>query len=165
VPALLLYMWDLKNLGSWGWFAVLVYIMATALRLARFNVMNALQAEMPQPPKAYFLGVPAPMGALLAILPLFLDLSQFLEGRDLTVFSAIYLIFIAFLMISKLKTISLKAIRFNNKFALPAIFCFAILVALLITKTWEAIVFIDVAYLCYIAFAFYRSIMRSRRRV
>ena len=45
-PALILYFWDLKELKSAGWIAALVFAIAAALRLARFNVM----AEDPNRP-------------------------------------------------------------------------------------------------------------------
>ena len=40
-PAFILYIWVLDDAGKVGWIAVLVFAIATALRLARFNVMQA----------------------------------------------------------------------------------------------------------------------------
>ena len=37
-PALIAYVWTLKELGRWGWMAAFVYCACAALRLARFNV-------------------------------------------------------------------------------------------------------------------------------
>ena len=38
-PAVVGYLWLLKDLGKLGWFAVFLYVAATALRLARFNIL------------------------------------------------------------------------------------------------------------------------------
>src|ERR1700693_5749025 len=65
-PALILYMWGLNEFKSVGWIAALVFAICAALRLARFNVM----IEDPNRPAwaaNYFVGVPAPGGALTAL--------------------------------------------------------------------------------------------------
>lgn len=38
VPALMLYIWILKDAGSLGWISALIFAICAALRLARFNV-------------------------------------------------------------------------------------------------------------------------------
>src|SRR6195952_6158730 len=63
-PALILYFWGLHDLKSAGWIAALTFAICAALRLARFNVM----IEDPNRPAwagNYFVGVPAPAGALM----------------------------------------------------------------------------------------------------
>jgi CDP-diacylglycerol--serine O-phosphatidyltransferase len=58
-PALIAYVWSLKDLGRWGWFAAFVYCACAALRLARFNVNTAVVD------KRYFQGLPSPAAAAL----------------------------------------------------------------------------------------------------
>ena len=58
-PALISYVWALKGLGKWGWFAAFVYCACAALRLARFNV-NTHVVD-----KRYFQGLPSPAAAAL----------------------------------------------------------------------------------------------------
>ncbi len=58
-PALISYMWALKDLGRWGWFAAFVYCACAALRLARFNVNTAVVD------KRFFQGLPSPAAAAL----------------------------------------------------------------------------------------------------
>jgi CDP-diacylglycerol---serine O-phosphatidyltransferase len=58
-PALISYIWALKELGRWGWIAAFVYCACAALRLARFNVNTAVVD------KRYFQGLPSPAGAAL----------------------------------------------------------------------------------------------------
>src|SRR5205823_7862134 len=50
---------------------ILVFALATGLRLARFNTM--LEVEKPKWQSDYFTGMPAPAGAIAVLLPLYLD--------------------------------------------------------------------------------------------
>ena len=70
-PGLILYFWQLHDLGNGGWIAAMVFAISGGLRLARFN------ATMDDPNKPafaanFFTGVPAPMGAILVLLPIYL---------------------------------------------------------------------------------------------
>ena len=58
-PALLLYLWSLHEIKGLGWFAVLVFVIAAALRLARFNV-NIEVVD-----RRFFQGIPSPAAAAL----------------------------------------------------------------------------------------------------
>ncbi|MFT7325329.1 MAG: CDP-diacylglycerol--serine O-phosphatidyltransferase [Rhodoferax sp.] len=58
-PAIIAYVWVLKDLGRWGWIAAFVYCACAALRLARFNVNTAVVD------KRYFQGLPSPAAAAL----------------------------------------------------------------------------------------------------
>src|SRR5215470_19649306 len=75
-PGLILYFWSLHELKSAGWIAAMVFAICGGLRLARFNVA----IEDPNRPawaSLFFVGVPAPAGAITVLLPLymhFLDL-------------------------------------------------------------------------------------------
>ncbi|HEY6135426.1 MAG TPA: CDP-diacylglycerol--serine O-phosphatidyltransferase [Rubrivivax sp.] len=60
-PALIVYIWALKDLGKPGWIPAFVYIAGAALRLARFNVNIGVVD------KRYFQGLPSPAAAALVI--------------------------------------------------------------------------------------------------
>ena len=60
-PALIVYMWALKDMGKPGWIPAFVYIAGAALRLARFNVNIGVVD------KRYFQGLPSPAAAALVI--------------------------------------------------------------------------------------------------
>src|SRR5438128_7116463 len=62
-PALVLYTFVLRDLRSVGWIITLVFAIAAALRLARFNV-TIDDPGRPEWQKNYFVGVPAPAGAI-----------------------------------------------------------------------------------------------------
>jgi CDP-diacylglycerol---serine O-phosphatidyltransferase len=60
-PALIVYIWALKDLGKVGWIPAFVYIAGAALRLARFNVNIGVVD------KRFFQGLPSPAAAALVI--------------------------------------------------------------------------------------------------
>ncbi|WP_425259751.1 CDP-diacylglycerol--serine O-phosphatidyltransferase [Rubrivivax sp. RP6-9] len=60
-PALIVYIWALKDLGKPGWIPAFVYIAGAALRLARFNVNIGVVD------KRFFQGLPSPAAAAIVI--------------------------------------------------------------------------------------------------
>src|SRR5262245_46611703 len=100
-PALILYFWDLHELGNAGWIAAMVFAICTGLRLARFNVM----VDDPNKPAwagNFFVGMPAPAGAVTVLLPIyvyFLGMPRFAFVAPVTL---VYTLAIAFLMVSRL---------------------------------------------------------------
>src|ERR671926_172860 len=70
-PALILYFWGLHELGNVGWIAAMVFAICAGLRLARFNVMID-DPNRPAWAANFFVGMPAPAGAITALLPLYL---------------------------------------------------------------------------------------------
>ena len=71
-PALILYLWSLQAVPQVGWMCALLLAVFCALRLARFN---ARIDELDQPHKSagFLTGIPAPAGAFLAMLPLYIS--------------------------------------------------------------------------------------------
>jgi CDP-diacylglycerol--serine O-phosphatidyltransferase len=78
-PALILYLWSLQDLPRLGWFAALAFAIACALRLARFNARIDM-ADEPRKEAGFLTGVPAPVGAGLVFLPMYL---WFVSGIEL----------------------------------------------------------------------------------
>src|ERR687885_1616079 len=70
-PAVVLYLWTMSQLSTLGWVIVLFYAACCALRLARFNTQ--LDVELPPYASYFFTGVPAPAGAGLVLVPMFLS--------------------------------------------------------------------------------------------
>lgn len=171
VPALVLYMWDLKNLGNFGWLACLLYVIAIVLRLARFNVMDLKSSDIFEnnnqsssvssiSPRAYFIGVPAPIAAILVLLPIYFSLIGTQMPQLFQGIQAFYVIVIAAFTISTLKTFSLKAVRFNRKNAVTVMFVVALMAALLFSYTWSGLIILCSAYLCYLCLVSFRMIVR-----
>jgi CDP-diacylglycerol---serine O-phosphatidyltransferase len=105
-PALILYMWDLHVLKSAGWIAALVFAICAGLRLARFNVM--LDDKRPAWAANFFTGMPAPAGAIVVMLPIYLQFLgiSWLQFPSLLVFA--FTLAIAGLMVSRLPVFSGK---------------------------------------------------------
>ena len=155
-PAIIMFNWALEDLRSLGWIAVLVFAVCSALRLARFNV-SLDRPDQRAWKSYYFVGVPAPAGAIILLLPIYIqDLGLHLPS--LTPLVLIYTIGIALLMVSKVPTFSIKLI--GQKIArehVPPIFVLAALfIALLLTFPSLTLAAGSIIYLALIPVSAYR---------
>src|SRR5690606_37281364 len=101
-PALVLYAFILLEAGSFGWIAALMFAIACALRLARFNVMIE-DPDLPAWQSEYFVGVPAPAGALLVMLPVYLGFLGVPLGQPAGLAASVYTVGVAVLLVSRLR--------------------------------------------------------------
>src|SRR5258708_12529220 len=69
-PGVMLYIWTMSQLASFGWALSLLYAICCGLRLARFNTQ--LDVDLPPYAAYFFTGVPAPGGAGLVLVPMYL---------------------------------------------------------------------------------------------
>lgn len=143
-PGVLVYVFAVDLLAGFGWIFVLVFTCCCCLRLARFNVNR----EDPAPPgaRAHFVGVPAPAGAMLALLPVFMSLEGMARTEDFALPVAFYLAGVGVLMISKLPTLSPKSLRIARNKVGPVLIGMAIVVGLMFTNFWLLMVLADIAY-------------------
>ena len=151
-PSLLMYFWSLHGIASFGWFASMVFATACALRLARFNVMID-DATRPSWSSHFFVGMPAPAGAIVALLPIYLNLSVFGMPNDprFVPFEIAYVLIIAFLMASRIPHFSGKRIgRVPREWVIVVLFGVATAVLLVATFPMEMLVALTLAYLCLI---------------
>jgi CDP-diacylglycerol--serine O-phosphatidyltransferase len=163
-PGLLLYFWSLSEIKSFGWFAAMVFAIACALRLARFNVMID-DPDKPAWNAHFFVGMPAPAGAIVSMLPIYLHYSVAgLPSTHLLVALEIaYLLLVAFLMVSRIPHYSGKQIgRVPREYFIPVLFGVAALILLLATFPMEVLVALSLAYLGLIPFS-YRSYQAYQR--
>lgn len=156
VPALVLHAYLLHMAPSIGWVAALLYAISNVLRLARFNVM--LEREERQAwEDAFFLGVPAPLGALLVLLPLYLGFLGIEPSMTFAVIASLYTMVIGFLLISRVPVFSGKdmgqSIR-RDRF-LPIILIAVLYVWLLASFTWQTLTLTTLAYLLSLPFGAY----------
>jgi CDP-diacylglycerol--serine O-phosphatidyltransferase len=145
-PGLMLYFWQLHELGNGGWIAAMVFAIAGGLRLARFNA-SIDDPNKPAFAANYFTGVPAPMGAILAMLPIyFVFLGVAKPPATLT---AAYTLLIAFLMVSRLPVFSGKSVKMRvpPEMVLPVFVSVVFFVALLIGYPWHILSVCSVLYL------------------
>ena len=144
-PAFIMYFWKLNELGRIGWFICLIYVVAVALRLARFNV-NSL--EEPSWKSNFFEGIPSPAGGILVLMPLFLSLSELtIPGLNYDYIVPILFVIISLLLISKLPTYSFKKIIVPRRMSIFLIFGVVIYFVLLLVYTFNTIVISGLIYL------------------
>lgn len=162
-PAFILYIWVLDDAGKVGWIAVLVFAIATALRLARFNVMQAHAHARPAWARGFFAGVPAPAGAGLVLTPLFVwnqseDWSPvhdfFSDLSAGTPLIAVWTILVAGLMVSRIPTFSTKQLRIPARMAMPVLGFAALVIAAVIHAPWITLTVLSVFYMGSIPFSF-----------
>ena len=164
-PALIIHLWSLQYWPRFGWLFALAYAVCAALRLARFNAQIDVE-EQPHKSAGFLTGVPAPAGAGLMLLPLFLWLAS--DGalaplRDFAVVAP-WAALIAFLMISNLATFSWGSLRLRRGVRLWVILMVALIGGALITVPLETLSVISLLYLAAIPFsvASYARVRRQR---
>lgn len=161
-PAIILYLWSLQNLPRFGWLFALAHAVCCALRLARFNAQIDA-TDQPHKSAGFMTGVPAPSGAGLALLPVYIWLWS---GED--VFRepwivAPWMFLIAFLMISNVPTFSWSSLRLRRNIRLEALAGFALLGGALLTAPWETLTVVCAIYLALIPFSI-RSYAKVKQR-
>ncbi len=154
-PGMLMYYWAFPAGNDFGWGAVLIYVVCTCLRLARFNIGNEVAAGLARLGK--FQGVPSPGGAMLAMAPLYVAW-QFPEW-PLAPWPvlAFWLVIVGLMMISKTPTPSLKSVRVpTDRAALVVILAIA-LVVILMRYPWAVMSGLALTYTVVLAVAFAKS--------
>ena len=157
-----MYEWVMKSNDDFGWIAVLVFAVCTALRLARFNTMLE-DTSIPTWAKSYFNGVPAPAGAGLALLPLFLVLAFGDAVKISASLLAIWMVIVGGLMVSRLPTLSLKGWRVAPIWVAPIFVIVALFVSALISYPWMALTGASITYLLSIPCAYYFYYQRAKK--
>lgn len=161
-PALILFLWSLQEAPKFGWIASLALAVCCALRLARFNARIDAD-EQPHKSAGFLTGVPAPAGAGLAFVPVYLWLvTEEPIFRDWVIVMP-WVLFIAALMISNVATYSWSSIRIRSSYRIFALAGLGLLAAALITNPWLTLLVICAGYLALIPFSI-MSYMRVRRR-
>jgi len=157
-PALILYFWGLHEMKSFGWFAALVFAIAAALRLARFNVMID-DPNRPPWQAHFFTGMPAPGGAIVGLLPVYLNLSVLAvpNVRGAVPFEIAYVLIIALLMASRIPHFSGKRIgRVPREYVIVVLFGIVACILLLAIFPMEMLIALSFIYLATIPFAIRR---------
>ena len=162
-PALILFLWSLQSLPRLGWFAALAFAVACALRLARFNARIDMD-EQPHKSAGFLTGVPAPVGAGLAFLPMYLWIAtDYAEFRDPLLVGS-WLALIAFLLISNLATLGWGAMRPRRSMRLSVILVIGMVASASLSEPWWILIGICVVYLLLIPVGVVRYAKVRRRR-
>jgi CDP-diacylglycerol--serine O-phosphatidyltransferase len=154
-PAILLYAWGLGGLRGFGWVAALVFACCIALRLARFNV--ALDVDKPKWQANYFTGIPSPAGALVVLLPMYLD-GVGLDVRTYPLLVSLYILGIAFMLVSSIPTWSGKLLgeRISREYVLPIFAGVALVVGFLWSYPYPTLSVLTLVYLALIPLSYLR---------
>ncbi|HSS86118.1 MAG TPA: CDP-alcohol phosphatidyltransferase family protein, partial [Reyranella sp.] len=152
-PALVLYLASLKDAGALGWVVTLMFPMCSALRLARFN--TALDADTPPPAwtGAYFTGVPAPAGALLALIPLVVSFEIEAAWPSHALVVGAVLVVVGGLMVSRLPTFSFKKGRVPRHLVLPSLLAVALMLGVIASSPWIGMSLLGLGYASLIPFS------------
>ncbi len=153
-PAFIIYFWELNNYGKLGWAVTLIYSVCCVLRLARFNLTKIKPEETWK--QNYFEGVPSPIGALLILSPLVLqltDINFFLLEKKF--FVPIFTLVIAILLISKVPTYSFKSIKIKPTLTVFILLGIGISLVTLMFFTFETLLMFSLIYILSIPIACY----------
>lgn len=154
-PALIIFEWHLKDLYFFGWMATLIFLAGGAYRLARFNVMYAKEG-VENVSSNFFVGVPTPAGAVLLFVPFVLELSGHMPNVS-SIYTALYMTFIAFLMISHIKTPSNRLLGITKKNAPFALMVIAGAVAGFVYAPMDIYLFGVAVYFVLTVFFFFKD--------
>lgn len=150
-PALVIYVWKFDPHRE-GWVVALVFAVCMVLRLARFNTL--LEVEQPPFAKEFFVGVPAPAGGLLLLLPLIVDEQLGRPGWwSGPVVVAVWTVGIALLLVSRIPTLSVKTIKVPPRLVAPLLVLVGLLAAAVITFPLVALIAAMLVYLAHLPYS------------
>ena len=144
-PVFILYFWELNNYGKLGWAITLMYAVCCVLRLARFNLTKISEQESWK--NNFFEGVPSPAGGLLILTPLILELTEINFNYNIKSITPYFTILIAFLLVSKIPTFSLKKISISSKTTIFILLTIGTSFILLLYYTFETLLIFSLIYL------------------
>ena len=157
-PAFIIYFWELNKYGKLGWAITLIYSVCCVLRLARFNLTKFKPEESWK--QNYFEGVPSPIGALLILSPLVLELTDtnFLLNKSYVI--PIFTLVIAVLLISKVPTYSFKKIKIKPTLTVFILLGIGISLVTLMFFNFETLLIFSLFYILSIplaCFTYYKN--------
>lgn len=160
-PAVVIYLWSLQYMPQFGWTIALAHAVCCALRLARFNAQIDA-TEQPRKAAGFFTGIPAPAGAALAFVPLYLWLASGIQLFRSTYVVAPWTALIAVLMVSSVATYGWGSLRLRRGIRFGALAVIALLGGALVSAPWPTLSIVALGYLATIPFSI-RAYARVRR--
>jgi CDP-diacylglycerol--serine O-phosphatidyltransferase len=122
-PALIAYVWGLRDLGRWGWIAAFVYCACAALRLARFNVNTGVVD------KRYFQGLPSPAAAALVAGFIWVLNDQGVKGQDVSWVMFALALYAGLTMVTNVPFYSFKDVQMKKSVPFAVIVLIALAIA------------------------------------
>ena len=143
-PVFILYFWELNKYGKLGWAITLIYSVCCVLRLARFNLTKIDNTESWK--INFFEGIPSPAGGLLILMPLIFQLTEIELNLNVKSLTPYFTILIAFLLVSKFPTLSLKKISISPKLTAFILLAIGTVFIALLYYTFETLLVLGVLY-------------------
>lgn len=150
-PALILYYWGFSELGKFGWLFVFLLPVAGAIRLARFNIQTQIVD------KHFFVGLPIPAAAASALFPLYFLDNEFLQKiksdyshqaiLGIKAIALIYVVVIAFLMVSTIKYRSFKDFDIKRRKPAPFFFFLMFFIVVIVLHPQAVLLILSLIYL------------------
>lgn len=153
-PALVLFAWGLDDYRA-GWTVALVYVVCVVLRLARFNTLLD-DPTRPMFSAEFFVGVPSPAGALLVLGPLVVWLQFGAGWWSSPLVIGAWTVLIAFLMISRVPTLSFKRVRVPQQWIMSLLLMIMLTAIVVVSYPLVALLIAMVAYLAHLPYAIWR---------
>jgi CDP-diacylglycerol--serine O-phosphatidyltransferase len=140
-PAMLVFSWALKPIGSLGIAVAGLFVLCGALRLARFNVQTATAD------KSRFVGIPIPGAAIMiASLALAYSYFEFDSPRALCTFMAPITLTLGGLMISRVPYPSFKAMKLEKRAQVELVITMMVVAAMLFAMPQLTAFLLSAAY-------------------
>ena len=157
VPGFVIYLWALQSTGRLGWAVILIFSVCCALRLARYNV-DMEEPDRPDWKSRFFLGVPSPVAAGLMMWPIYLQIGDFVSLQDNTLVVMANVVLVAFLMIFRVPTFSVKSssTTIRRNLALPIMIVIGVWGIMLLTFPWMTLSLMCIVYYACIPFSAHR---------
>ena len=144
VPAITIYFWMGKPISYVFWITIVLFVICSALRLARFN---SELSDRPSYAKNYFTGIPTPAAAFLILLPITaLPIFNLIEYKD-QFYVGIWIILVSIGMVSNIPTFSGKVIQIPRTLVIPFLILLGIISASLISDPIMGFTILVVIYL------------------
>lgn len=166
-PMFINFLWaKSQHNSSILWVSASLYVICMAIRLARFNVdcinnTDAQNTNISSNQKSHFVGVPAPIGAMLALTPMMMEFELCKTISSSYGLLPAYLLCISFLLPSRIKTLSIKNLQVNKRHLWIMMIAFSLCAALILLFPWHFLPILACIYLVTIPFWHYKINARS----
>ena len=162
-PVFVLYFWELNKYGKLGWAITLIYSVCCVCRLARFNLTKINDKENWK--NNYFEGIPSPAGGLLILMPLIFELTEINMDLNIINLTPYFTIIIAFLLVSKIPTLSLKKISISPKATVFTLLGIGTIFISLLYYTFEALLVFGMVYIISIPLSYITYKKQNKKQI
>ena len=162
-PALIVYLWALRELGQFGWhwgqvgwLAAFIYAVGAALRLARFNTQSSGLS------RRYFVGLPSPSAAAVVTGLVWVCADSGVSGVTMSIPATIITVAAGALMVSNIRYYSFKDINLAERVPFRYLL---VMVGVLVLIAFNPALVLFLGFFGYMLAGVVQAGLRRRRRV